>query len=374
MNQRPAIVLTGARQTGKTSLIRHLFPHYHYVSLDLPEQVYEMETDPSAFFEKHPPPIILDEIQHAPKIFPYLKHRIDKDRKKYGQFILTGSQKFSLMRGISESLAGRVALFELEPLSFKEIHESPLEIALDPLLIRGGYPELYENEELDPSLFYQSYVATYLERDIRTLLNVKHLLDFERFLRACALRSGCLLNKSDLARDVGITPPTANDWLSVLEASNQISLLEPWFSHQTKTMVKSPKLYMNDVGLMCFLVNIRRVSELMESSLKGAVWETFVFAEMRKALSLKNLQNSLFYWRDRSKEVDFVIDRGRNLELFEAKWSKRPQISDFAALDYAEEKLGRKQVVSKNIVCRTDQTYAIEDRTVLSVAKLFQSI
>jgi predicted AAA+ superfamily ATPase len=254
---RPAIVLTGARQTGKTSTFRHLFPDYAFVSLDLPTEAEQAEKEPERFLQRHPPPVVIDEVQYAPGLFRHLKAVVDAHRTRNGQFLLTGSQKFTLMKSVSESLAGRADIVELETLSLAEIREALPGTGLEAAIVRGGFPELYANPDIDSVAFYNSYLATYLERDVRALANVGSLRDFERFLRACALRSANLLNKADLARDIGIAPSTANQWLSVLEASGQVVLLEPWFSNRTKSIVKSPKLYLADTGLLCALLNIR---------------------------------------------------------------------------------------------------------------------
>ena len=211
---RPVIVLTGARQTGKTSTFRHLFPDYGFVSLDLPTEAEQAEKEPERFLQRHPPPVIIDEVQYAPGLFRHLKVAVDAHRTRNGQFLLTGSQKFTLMKNVSESLAGRADIVELETLSFAEIRGALPKAELETAIVRGGFPELYANPDIDSVAFYNSYLATYLERDVRALANVGSLRDFERFLRACALRSANLLNKADLARDVGIAPSTANQWLS----------------------------------------------------------------------------------------------------------------------------------------------------------------
>ena len=205
-----------------------------------------------------------------------MKVVVDAERDRSGQFLITGSQKFTLMKGVGESLAGRAAIVELEPLAFAEARAARPELQLLEFIVRGGMPELHGRPDLDLASFQNSYLATYLERDVRALANVGSLRDFERFLRACALRSANLLNKADLARDVGIAPSTANQWLSILEASGQVALLEPWFSNRTKTMVKSPKLYLQDTGLLCSLLNIRDAASLLQAPYVGAVWETFV--------------------------------------------------------------------------------------------------
>jgi hypothetical protein len=356
---RPALVLTGARQTGKTATLRHLFPEYEFVSLDLPTEAEQAEKEPEHFLQRHPPPVIIDEVQYAPGLFRNLKAAIDAEREQNGRFLLTGSQKFTLMKNVSESLAGRADIAELETLSFQEIRAAQPAFGLEEAIVRGGFPELYANPEIDSTAFYNSYLATYLERDVRSLSQVGSLRDFERFLRACALRSANMLNKADLARDVGIAPSTANQWLSMLEASGQAVLLEPWFSNKTKSMVKSPKLYLADSGLLCALLNIRSVEALRQSPAAGAVWETFVFAQLRERERRAGRMNSLFFWRDRSREVDFLVDAGGRLELFEAKWTEVPDAGDTINLNYVRNAADKAHVDSGAVVCRTPHSFPL---------------
>jgi uncharacterized protein len=354
---RPVIVLTGARQTGKTSTFLHLFPEYGFVSLDLPTEAEQAEKEPERFLQRHKPPVIIDEVQYAPGLFRHLKAVMDAHRTRYGQFLLTGSQKFTLMKNVSESLAGRADIVELETLSFAEIRETLPETGLAAAIVRGGFPELYANPDIDAVAFYNSYLATYLERDVRTLANVGSLRDFERFLRACALRSANLLNKADLARDVGIAPSTANQWLSILEASGQVVLLEPWFSNRTKSIVKSPKFYLADTGLLCALLNIRTPEALLQSPAAGAVWETFVFAQLRDRERRAGRTGSLFFWRDRTREVDFVVDAGGQLELFETKWTEIPDQGDTVNLDFVRKLIGASRVTGGGVISRTPNSF-----------------
>lgn len=354
---RPVIVLTGARQTGKTSTFLRLFPDYGFVSLDLPTEAEQAEKEPERFLQRHPPPVIVDEVQYAPGLFRHLKVAVDAHRSRNGQFLLTGSQKFTLMRSVSESLAGRADVVELETLSLAEIRGALPKTQLATAIVRGGFPELYANPEIDSAAFYNSYLATYLERDVRALANVGSLRDFERFLRACALRSANLLNKADLARDVGIAPSTANQWLSILEASGQVVLLEPWFSNRTKTLVKSPKLYLADSGLLCALLNIRSEGALMQSPAAGAVWETFVFAQLRDRERRAGRLGSLFFWRDRTSEVDFVVESGGRLELLEAKWTEIPDLSTTTHLESVRDRVGKSKVMGGGIVSRTQNSF-----------------
>jgi predicted AAA+ superfamily ATPase len=358
---RPVVVVTGPRQTGKTSTLLRLFPEYSFVSLDLPSEAEQAEKDPRSFLERHPAPVIIDEVQYAPGLFRHLKAEVDENRAANGRFLLTGSQKFTLMKSVAESLAGRADIAELETLSFAEIRGALPKMAVEESVVRGGFPELYANLDIDLVAFYNSYLATYLERDVRALANVGSLRDFERFLRSCALRSGNLLNKADLARDVGVAPSTANQWLSVLEASGQIVLLEPWFSNKTKSLVKSPKLYLADTGLLCSLLNIRSVEELRESPMAGSVWETFVFAQLRARERRAGRTGSLFFWRDRFREVDFVVDAAGRLELFEAKWTELPDARDTVNLAFVREEVGKRHVASGTVVARAANGYPLGD-------------
>lgn len=354
---RPVIVLTGARQTGKTSTFLRLFPDYGFVSLDLPTEAEQAEKEPERFLDRHPAPVIIDEVQYAPGLFRHLKAVVDTRRSRNGQFLLTGSQKFTLMKNVSESLAGRADVVELETLSFAEIRAALPETDLVAAIVRGGFPELHANPNIDAAAFYNSYLATYLERDVRALANVGSLRDFERFLRACALRSANLLNKADLARDVGIAPSTANQWLSILQASGQLVLLEPWFSNRTKSIVKSPKLYLADTGLLCALLNIRTKEALLQSPSAGAVWETFVFAQLRGRERRAGRTAGLYFWRDRTREVDFVVDTGGRLELFEAKWTEIPDSADSVNLAFVRNAIGKSRVALGGVVSRTPNSF-----------------
>ena len=330
--QFPAVVVSGARQTGKTTLLRHCFPDHNYISLDLPSKAEQAERDPDSFLSDHPDPVIIDEVQYAPGLFRHLKSAIDRNRHENGRFLLTGSQHFTLMSGVSESLAGRVGLLELETLSLSELPQSSSltanRLELIRLMVRGQYPELWRVQDMIGTDFYGGYVATYLERDVRQILNVASLRDFERFIRALATRSGNLLNKSDLSRDVGVSVKAIGDWLSVLQTSGQISLLEPWFTNIAKRVVKTPKIYLRDSGLLCYLLNLTPET-LPSSPMLGAVWETFVYSELRKRVSFQDKPIGMWFYRDqRAREIDFVLDSGSRLSYLEAKWTEHPDKRD----------------------------------------------
>ena len=361
----PAVVLTGPRQAGKTTLLRETFPDHRYVSLDLPSIAEQAEREPADFLADHPPPVLIDEVQYAPKLFRHLEVRIDKARHTMGQFILTGSQKFTLMREVSDSLAGRAAILELEPLSWDELQPKVRSVAHDATatLTRGLFPELWRQPSLPTRDFYASYLATYLERDVRQILNVTSLRDFERFMRILAARSGQLLNKSDVAKDVGVSPKAIGDWLSVLQASHQVLLLEPYFQNIGKRAVKSPKVYFGDTGLLCHLLNLDEHA-LLGSSYLGAVWETAIFAELRKSIAAGDVRCDLYYYRDqRAREIDFVLDASGTLSFVEAKWTEHPDETDakmILAID-AELRASKLRVVPGKhaIVCRAANRFPV---------------
>ena len=359
---RPVVVVTGARQTGKTSLVRRLFPKHSFVTLDLPSEAEQAESDPGSFLARHPPPVIVDEVQYAPGLFRHLKAVVDGRRGRFGAFILTGSQPFALMRSVSESLAGRADIVQLEALSYAEAKASLPELKPEEFLVRGGFPELYGQPQVESRGFLQSYVATYLERDLRQLLQVASLRDYERFLRAAALRTAQLLNQADLARDVGISGSTAGAWLSALDASHQIALLEPWFSNATASLVKRPKLYIRDAGLAAFLCGVHSADDLRSSPLAGALWETLVFAEGRRLQLGRHGGWQMNFWRDRSREADFLIHRGGRFHLADAKWTQTPRGRDAPALSKVAAMLPPGSVASLSIICRTPNAYPLTEK------------
>ena len=359
----PAVVVAGARQTGKTTLLTRLFSDYRYVSLDLPAQAQLAEEDPRSFLERHPPPLLVDEVQYAPRLFRYLKVAIDRDRDANGRFILTGSQKFSLMREVSDSLAGRCGVLELEAMSIEELgdtfHDYERREGIARVLVRGFMPQLWKDLELRPADYFSSYQATYLERDVRQLLNVSSLRDFDRFMRATAVRSGHLLNKTELSKEVGISNRTVTEWLNVLQASNQITLLEPYFANVGKRLVKTPKLYFNDVGLLCFLLGLNQDS-VTDSYLVGSIWETFLFSELRKYLSAAAPEASVRFYQDQSREVDFVIEKDARMTLAEAKWKELPGRRDFRQM-LAVQPLLRAARLPALVLCRTGQSFPVAE-------------
>jgi predicted AAA+ superfamily ATPase len=359
------VIVTGARQTGKTTLLKEVFPNYEYISLDLPSVAEQAEKQPQDFFSRHSEYLIIDEVQYAPSLFRHIKYLVDEDRQKKGRYILSGSQKFNLMKEVSESLAGRCAVLNLETFSFSEIKShNRFKSVLDyqTMLMKGGFPELWENRDLKRQDFFYSYLSTYLERDVRQLLGIASLRDFERFIRLCASRNAQLLNKTELAKDVGVSATTINNWLSVMEASNQIVLLEPYYENLGKRIIKTPKLYFCDTGLLTYLLGLQSLSK---TPFTGMIWETFIFSELRKYLHKATSGSSLWFYRDKNgTEVDFVIIQGAEVTLFECKWSELPVKQDAAGLlkvgSYFKEKKPIPFEVKQNfIVCRTETPFPI---------------
>lgn len=367
--QFPVVVLTGARQVGKTTLARQFLPKAGYVTLDVPAEAERARLNPADLFADQPSPLILDEVQYAPTLFRQLKIRVDQDRAA-GQYLVTGSQGFELMAGISESLAGRAAILTLPPLTLRELPGTKDLSVIEAFLWRGSYPQLWQQPNLDRALWLGSYLATYLERDVRNLLAVGSLRDFDRFLRACALRAGQILSYAELARDVGISPNTAKSWISVLEASQQIFLLEPYHRARTKRLVKSPKLYFGDTGMLTYLMGFTAASELPRHALWGAVWENAVVAEIRKSFLVRGLRPPLWFWRTSSgDEIDVLIELApERFVAIECKAAAQVDTSAIRALRPLQAEYGAASVTKAFVVCRTERAYPLaEEGTVEAV-------
>jgi hypothetical protein len=345
-------MLTGARQVGKTSLLLHLFPDASYITLVDPFSAAAAQDDPENFILSLKSPVILDEAQYAPELFRHLKIFIDKN-KKPGQYIRTGSQKFPLMQHASESLAGRIGVIELLPLSYAEIKRKKNALSIEDYMVNGGYPAIH-GEGIPPKVLYPSYVSAYIERDIRNLLHVQNLRDSSRFLRSIALRSGQILSFSDIAKDVGIAPNTAKAWISILETSGLIVLVEGFYSNQNKRIIKSPKLYFNDTGLLLYLLGIDSWEQLSSSPLLDPVWESYAFTQIYAAMiKLQISPRMISYWRTKDgKEVDFIIDKGTRLIAIECKSKSLPDISDEKGLTaFCNSNQGKK--IDRVIFCKS---------------------
>ena len=315
----PIVTITGPRQSGKTTLARKVFGDRSYRSLeDLDVRALAMD-DPRAFLSGLQSGAVLDEVQRAPELMSYLQTNVDDDGRM-GRFVLTGSQQFGLMSGISQSLAGRSAFVELMPLSRSElVAAGKAHAELNETLLMGGYPALYDRP-VAPRHWFPAYVAAYVERDVRQMLKVQDLDAFQRFVRLCAGRSGQLLNLSSLATDCGITHNTARAWISVLEASYIVFLLQPHHANFNKRMIKSPKLYFHDTGLLCWLLGIQASGQLASHPLRGAIFETWAVGELRKAYLNRGERPLFYFWRDSNgNEVDLLIETATGLQPIEIK-------------------------------------------------------
>ena len=315
----PVVAVTGPRQSGKSTLVRSVFPDRPYISLEDPDRREFATDDPRGFLAQFPDGAILDEVQRCPDLFSYLQTRVDTS-DRLGEWILTGSQQFGMLSAVSQSLAGRVGMLALLPFSLAELRSVERALAsVDAWLWEGGYPPIHDRP-VDPLLWYGSYVQTYLERDVRQLLDVRDLTLFQRFLRLVAGRTGQLLNQSALGDEVGVSHNTIREWLSVLEASYVIHRLPPHHRNFNKRLVKSPKLYMLDTGLACWLLGIENAGQLATHPLRGALFETAVVGEFLKGRWNQGLPSNLSFWRDRAgREVDLVIDRAGVLQPVEIK-------------------------------------------------------
>lgn len=345
----PVVSITGPRQSGKTTLAKWLFRDRAYVSLEDPNEKEFALSDPRGFLRRFTEGIILDEIQRTPELLSYIQGIVDSEDRP-GRFILTGSQQFHLMEKVSQTLAGRTAVVNLLPLSLDELRgqetADPWRLdetlsasdippfSLQEITFKGFYPRIHD-KDLEPQDWLSAYYRTYVERDVRDLANIGNLETFQRFVRLCAARSGQLLNLSSLAVDAGISHTTARSWISILQAGFIIHLLSPHFTNFSKRIVKSPKLYFLDTGLLCYLLRIRNPSELSFHAMRGPIFETFVLAELYKAFSHRGEMPPLYFWRDRTgHEVDAVIDTGSRLIPIEIKSSETVDRSLFNGLRY----------------------------------------
>ena len=341
----PAVVLTGPRQSGKTTVLKHVFSDsYQYVSVEPPDIRIAAREDPRGFLAMYQPPVIIDEIQNVPELLPFIKEIIDNDRSRSGQYLLTGSQNLLLVEKVTESLAGRAAMLHLFPLSRREagnLPQKPLpweslnkestkeKKSLHEIwasFLRGGYPELNVNPERDISLWHASYVQTYLERDIRGLRQIGDLSQFQSFIRALAARSAQIVNFSDIARDLGIAVNTVKSWLSLLEATFQVIVLRPYHVNIGKRLVKSPKVYFSDVGTLCYLTGLRDPEHAASGPMGGKIMETAVLSEIVRTLTHRGIDPQIYFWRTSAgNEVDFIVESEGRLIPIEVKQTSTPR-------------------------------------------------
>ncbi|HOK01725.1 MAG TPA: ATP-binding protein [Spirochaetota bacterium] len=361
LREFPVLLITGARQVGKTSLLKKLFPDYQYITLDDPIVAARVENSPEDFFASLKTPVIIDEAQYAPSIFRYIKIIVDKSGKK-GQFLITGSQIFSLMQNLSESLAGRCGVINLHTLSMEEIKQSIPAVSLGKYIERGGFPALHSGEITEANIWYSSYISTYIERDVRNILSVSNLRDFTRFMRILSLRTGQILSLSGIANDVGVAPNTVKSWLSVLQASGHIYLLEPYYNNMGKRIAKTPKIYFCDTGLALHLMGITSWDEVEKTPIAGAIWETYIFNQIHRYYINRGINNPpLWFWRSQSgHEVDFLIEKGGKFIAIESKLTGSPDAGDYKNFYYLQNFYGKESFLKGIVACKVRESYPLE--------------
>lgn len=349
VDKYPIIAVTGPRQSGKTTLLKYMFPEYRYVSLENPDVRSFAATDPNGFLKEYSEYVIFDEVQRVPSLFSYLQTRVDES-KLMGQFILSGSQNFHLVQNITQSLAGRVAIFKLLPFDLQELNGAGLlQENYAENLVKGFYPAIFDRE-IPSKIFYSNYVQTYIQRDVSEIIAIKDMRLFQNFISLCATRAGQLLNLSSLARQCGITQPTAKAWLSALESSYILFLLPPYYKNFSKRIVKTPKLYFYDTGLLCYLLKLDNVEQIQLSDFKGALFENMMIAEYVKRMNHCNQLNDIWFWRDVSgNEVDLIIQAGQTQEAVEFKATQTIMPNLFKGLNHYEQ-ISEKTNLNKYLV------------------------
>ncbi|MBK8582937.1 MAG: ATP-binding protein [Flavobacteriales bacterium] len=338
----PAVVLTGPRRAGKTMLLRKLFPKASYTLMEDPDAIARMRADPHGFLDGIRLPAVLDEVQNVPELFSYVRSRIDKHPRRTGQWFLTGSQDAPLMRGVTESMAGRAAMLQLYPLSR---HETP-----KVNLLHGGFPEALARPA-GSSLWFSSYIQTYLERDVRAITNVRDLATYRRFMALLATRHGQVLNRSELARPLQVSVPTINQWIGVLETTQQVLIVPPFYENLGKRLVKSPKIYFTDSGLVCHLLGINTAADLQRSPFLGPVFEGQIASEIIKRQVNSGVRRELYFFRDeQGLEVDFIVPaRSGGVTLLECKATRTPLPRMTIPLQQLHEAFKGKKTVKRNV-------------------------
>ena len=367
--QFPVVFLSGPRRAGKTTLLRKTFPKADYILLDALDLIDRVRMDPRGFLETVSTPVILDEIQHIPELLPYIKEYVDKNENKKGQFLITGSQSISLMKGVTESLAGRVAIYELLPFSVQENHNVNI--------LNGGFPEIVLGK-IDKDIWFSSYLKTYVEKDILGMFHIKNLPVFRRFLSILASRVGALLNKAEIAASLGVSVPTVGEWVSILEMTGIITLIYPFYNNFGKRLVKSPKVYFLDTGLLCYLLGIKNRKQLMESIFLGQIFESFIASELIKLKSIPENQFDLFFFRTyQGQEIDFVVvfPYGKTIFLeVKAVRTLRPEITKniqelIGKIEKAQGYIVYLSGKTKEVYNKIGNITAITEKQLLSILK-----
>lgn len=355
----PIIAVTGPRQSGKTTLLKNILPDYRYVSLENPDNRAFATDDPNGFLKKYNEQVIFDEVQRVPTLIPYLQTFVDNSGMM-GQFVISGSQNFHLLENITQSLAGRVALFKLLPFDSSELKQAALlSSGWDTMITKGFYPAIYDRD-IEPAMFYNNYLQTYIDRDIVGLTNVQDLRKFRNFIGLCAARTGQLLNLNNLANQCGITQPTAKSWLSILESSYVVFLLQPYFENFSKRIVKTPKLYFYDVGLAAFLLGLRDSDELASLQQSGNLFENLVIADIIKKNHHQYLLREYWFWRDSNgHEIDLLHKSAKGFDVFEIKSTSTVLPKLFKGMDYFDN-ISEGRTRKKYLIYGGDET---QDRT-----------
>lgn len=363
----PVITVIGPRQSGKSTLVRHVFANYEYVSLETPHERDLAENDPLSFFKKHAGSLILDEVQRVPNLLSYIQTFVDEPKNK-SRYVLTGSQQLLLMEKITQSLAGRTVIIKLLPFSYHEMKQAQSELTLDEVLYSGGYPRIFD-KNLNPTQWLQQYYQTYVERDVRSLVNVAQLDLFQRFVGLCAGRVGQLLNYASLGNDCGVSDPTAKSWLSILHTSFICFTLKPHFKNFNKRIIKSPKLYFYDTGLLCYLLKISTPRELENHPLRGFIFENFVIVEKLKSFLNQGIEPSFYFWRDSTgHECDLALDKGTLLYPSEIKSAMTFQSLFIKDLDYLNglQKKALKTSPQGEVIYGGDESFDFKNYRVIS--------
>ncbi len=338
LTKYPVVALTGPRQSGKTTMLKDLFPKYKYVNLENPDIRAFAENDTNAFLTQYDSYVIIDEVQRVPSLFSYIQSIVD-DSGIMGQFILSGSQNFHLMQNISQSLAGRVGILKLFPFDNQELKSANWLNEDDYLfnILKGYYPAIYQRN-IESKIFYSNYIQTYIQRDVTELINIRDMRMFQNFLKLCATRAGQLLNLNSLAGECGISQPTAKAWLSILETSYVLFLLHPYYKNFSKRIVKTPKLYFYDTGLLAYLLNISNLEQLHHLSVKGALFENAMVAEHYKQMHHFNDLKETWFWRDSGgHEIDLLVEQENSFDIVEFKATTTIMPDAFKGLSYFKE-------------------------------------
>lgn len=371
------LLVTGPRQTGKTTLLKSLKPeNMGYVTLDDKILRKQAQDDPKLFLEEHPAPLFIDEAQYAPDLFSYIKINVDNSKAK-GQYWVTGSQQFNLMKNASESLAGRVGIVNLNSFTYSEIVKNENKDLFNPdklkkaakievndlfeIIFKGGMPEFYDNPKIDRNLYFQNYINTYIEKDVRELIEIGKLEEFKKFMVSIASRIGEQLNYSDISKDCGVSVPTIISWMSVLVSSGLVYLLEPYMSSQLKRMTHIPKIYFMDTGLAAYLAGWESARDLQLSSTSGHYLENFVICEIIKSYNARGIKPNLSYYRDKEKhEIDLVFYKNNKLYPFEIKKTASPNSSMISSFKYLEN--SKKEIATGGIICLYDNLMKMDEK------------